>query len=174
MTKTFLIADTHFGHRNILNLEKDRWSSFSSIEERDEYIVHQWNSVVSEGDRVYHLGDFAMPRGALRKYLPQLNGRIKLISGNHDETTYSLLKDHVDAVIGAKKIADDVLMTHFPVHPQQIDAGRFKYNVHAHMHEFTVDDSRYYSVSINQLEDCKPIEINDLLNKLRELNGDTG
>ena len=60
MTKTFLIADTHFGHNNIINFLKPDGSklrNFLSIYDHDEYIIDKWNSVVKPEDKVYHLGD---------------------------------------------------------------------------------------------------------------------
>jgi len=57
----------------------------------DEALIENWNSVVSEGDIVYNLGDLSMNRGKgekvisyYTKILSQLNGRHILILGNHD------------------------------------------------------------------------------------------
>lgn len=58
------------------------------MEDMNNGIVENWNSVVKKHDLVYHLGDFAM--GGKNKseemldYLNKLNGRIRLIVGNHD------------------------------------------------------------------------------------------
>ncbi|MBQ3404908.1 MAG: hypothetical protein IJG63_05785 [Oscillospiraceae bacterium] len=52
----FYIADTHFGHRNCVRFD-DR--PFRSIEEHDETLISNWNSVVQPRDDVFILGDFA-------------------------------------------------------------------------------------------------------------------
>jgi len=77
---TFFTADTHFGHRNIINYCK---RPFTSVEEMDETLIQNWNNVVQPLDVVYHLGDFCF--GNPWKYLDRLNGYIKFIAGSHDK-----------------------------------------------------------------------------------------
>jgi len=83
---TFFTSDHHFGHANILEYS-DR--PFSSIEEHDSVLVDNWNSVVSPGDLVYHLGDFVFGKEKWKydracELLSVLNGQVHLIRGNHD------------------------------------------------------------------------------------------
>ena len=51
-------------------------------------IIEKWNEIVTKGDVVYHLGDFALPnRGdghEIEDIINRLNGNIILIMGNHD------------------------------------------------------------------------------------------
>ena len=49
-------ADLHLAHKNIINLCN---RPFKSVEEMDETIINNWNSVVRENDDVYVVGDFA-------------------------------------------------------------------------------------------------------------------
>lgn len=82
MSKTFVISDTHFGHKRILDLQP---RPFANVEEMDEALIANWNRVVSSGDTVIHLGDFAMGgRENIVKYRARLNGNIILVCGNHD------------------------------------------------------------------------------------------
>lgn len=87
MSKTWVISDTHFGHANILTFRDSSGDlirpGFKNIDEHDQLIIDNWNSVVKPEDRVYHLGDVAIPRRGL-KFLYALNGRKALIGGNHD------------------------------------------------------------------------------------------
>lgn len=57
-------------------------------------MVENWNSVVTEQDTVYHLGDFAYGRDAEQKYVSRLakdlKGKIHLILGNHDKIAESI------------------------------------------------------------------------------------
>ena len=84
----YLTSDSHFSHRNILKYCN---RPFSSIEEMNEAIINNWNSVVTTRDIVYHLGDFGFGNASqLRPILERLNGRIHLVPGSHDT---ELLKD---------------------------------------------------------------------------------
>lgn len=79
---TFFTSDTHFGHKNIIKLCN---RPFSSVEEMNEKLIENWNSVVSENDTVFHLGDFAFGGSSMwNDVLSRLNGKIYLILGNHD------------------------------------------------------------------------------------------
>ena len=78
----FFIADTHFGHSNIIKY-CDR--PFKDAAEMDETLIQNWNRVVTREDTVYHLGDFALVRkDRIVEYFNALNGRKILIMGNHD------------------------------------------------------------------------------------------
>ena len=81
--KRYLIADTHFGHSNIIEYEN---RPFSSVQEMDEYLIKLWNSIVKNDDLVYVLGDFTLSRrmNVIKELIRQLQGRKILIMGNHD------------------------------------------------------------------------------------------
>lgn len=102
MSKVFLTSDTHFGHSNIIGYsmrpffrvgvkdseiqvaqENRNFRSIVDVSLHDEMLIKNWNAVVSNGDFVYHLGDFSF--GNQEHYLKKLNGRIIFIRGNHDK-----------------------------------------------------------------------------------------
>lgn len=79
-------SDLHFGHENILKFCK---RPFNSVEEMDEALIENWNSVVKPNDLVFNLGDFAFaPRWRWYEILGRLNGVHTLILGNHDITRW--------------------------------------------------------------------------------------
>ena len=50
MTKTWVIADTHFGHANICNFTRNDGSPlrpWDDVTEMDEALIQNWNGVVS-------------------------------------------------------------------------------------------------------------------------------
>ena len=86
MPRTLFTADSHFGHRSILKPTMDRPRPFASIEEHDEALVAAWNASVRPDDIVWHLGDFAYKcdLAYAASIRARLNGRIRLVRGNHD------------------------------------------------------------------------------------------
>ena len=81
----FLTSDCHFNHKNILAYEPES-RPFATIEEMNEAIIANWNSVVGLEDEVWVLGDFFMGQlTAIEPILNMLNGKIHLVRGNHDQ-----------------------------------------------------------------------------------------
>lgn len=87
----FFTADTHFNHQGIL-IHRPQ---YTSLDEMNNSIITRWNSRVKKGDRVYHLGDFALghPKSAAN-ILDNLNGQIYLILGNHDSVAQNNTVKH--------------------------------------------------------------------------------
>ena len=81
MGNVWFSADTHFGHKRIIEY-CDR--PFSSVDEMDRELIGNWNEVVAAGDEVYFLGDFSLDFKRVRQVLPLLNGSKHLVAGNHD------------------------------------------------------------------------------------------
>jgi calcineurin-like phosphoesterase family protein len=126
--ETFFISDTHFNHHAILTFETYA-RPFKTIEEHNEYLVEQWNKVVRPIDIVWHLGDVYFNSG--HSYVPRLNGRKKLVMGNHDRLKY--IAPYFEDVFGAANWKDRAILTHVPIHPNQLES-RFKLNIHGHLH----------------------------------------
>ncbi len=80
---TFFTSDTHFGHANIIAYCE---RPFASVREMDETMIVNWNAVVGPDDDIWHLGDFALGADAkhVRSVFRRLNGRKRLVIGNHD------------------------------------------------------------------------------------------
>jgi calcineurin-like phosphoesterase family protein len=79
----YFTSDTHFSHTNIIQFCN---RPFSTIEEMNAGLISNWNSVVSPGDLVYHLGDVGFSHKTLLPgILEQLAGQKFLVLGNHDE-----------------------------------------------------------------------------------------
>lgn len=112
----FFTSDTHFNHANILRFCNRPWES---IEEHDQALIENWNSVVSPDDTVFHLGDFVF--GGFPKWkeiVEQLNGHIYLIRGNHDDKqmTAGIQTLFEDCLYQARILVDGktVYLNHFP------------------------------------------------------------
>ena len=169
MSTVRFIADPHLGH---INMAKHR--GFSSVEEHDEYIVNQWNSVVKKRDLTYILGDVTMESSKQYHILDRMMGRKIVVGGNHDKPNHTkeLLK-HVESIVGMVQYKG-IFLTHCPVHPREMEY-RIKHNIHGHIHEnriehrvrlfgftlFAVPDKRYHCVSCEHVN-YTPVTLTEL------------
>lgn len=158
--KTYFIADTHFGHTNIIKYCN---RPFSNVEEMNEELIKYWNSVVNEDDIVYHLGDFAFKNGDITNLVSKLNGKIYLIRGNHDDKSINYYNAHGLEVIPTRTLIEDkkIILSHRSIPDRDIPAGFI--NVHGHIHNKPLEDEGFSKelhkcVSVEVI-DYKPIEV---------------
>lgn len=133
----FVISDHHFGHTN--SWEKFKLADgsplrpFTSNEEMDETMIERHNAKVKQHDTVYFLGDVVINRKHLH-LVKRLNGRKILIRGNHD-----IFRDEdyrevgFEQIHGVRVFVDKFILSHIPLHPDCV-TGRFRVNVHGHLH----------------------------------------
>ena len=117
----YYIADTHFGHKAILNYDH---RPFFDLKEMEEVIIMNWNATVRQSDTVYILGDFCWGKADdWLRIIRKLNGQKVLIKGNHDLNSYpeELKKEFVD-ITDYKEIVDNirnesrkVILSHYPI-----------------------------------------------------------
>lgn len=158
----YTIADLHLGH---INLALHR--GFKCVEEQDELIISNWNKTISKKDVVYILGDITMEKDLYSKYLPKLNGIKNVVLGNHDMPQHvKSLLEHVNKVMGMFDIKGGTL-THCPIHPMELQNGRFRFNIHGHIHEEKIDDEKYICVSCEQVN-YTPVPLNELIEKFEK------
>lgn len=149
-------SDSHFGHRGVtqfLRANGTKLRPWDNVEEMDEALVKNWNSVVREQDTIYHLGDVAINRKAL-PILGRLNGRKVLVKGNHDIFRLEEYTKYFED-IRAYRVFDTFIASHIPLHRDQMD--RFCTNVHGHLHSNVVmkdgiPDPRYLCVCVEQTD----------------------
>lgn len=157
----FLISDTHFGHENIIGY---CGRPFASAAEMDEALVDRWNAVVRPSDHVYHLGDVAMKKPHL-DIVKRLNGHKRLVFGNHDifEAKHYLAAGF-EKVMGMR-VLDGLIFTHIPIHPGSM--GRFRANVHGHVHNSESLALPYINVSVEVI-DYTPVALDVVSARVRE------
>ena len=150
MSQVRFITDLHLSHAN---MAKRR--GFSTIEEHDEHVITQWNSVVHKRDVTYILGDVTMEKSAPYHLLDKLNGIKHVVLGNHDRRQdVKKLLDYVESIAGMIQYKG-IMLTHCPIHPMELEY-RFNKNIHGHIHDKVVmlngcPDPRYFCVSCEQV-----------------------
>ena len=162
MGNIFLISDTHFGHEKTCTTfhgpDGKYLRPFANAEEMDEAMVARWNDVVrSPSDKVYHLGDVTIKK----KFLPildRLNGKKRLIRGNHDIFDTKEYAKYFGEIYGVR-VLDDMILSHIPLALECI-TERFHANVHGHTHANVMKNYRYVSVCVEQTNYApQPIEV---------------
>ena len=174
MTKTWVIADPHFGHRGVcMFTQKDGVTPlrpWNDPAEMDGKLISNWNELVDEQDRVYVLGDVAMNKKSLWP-LKVLKGRKVLVKGNHDIEKLSVYSEFFED-IRACVVKKGLIMTHIPIHEDSL--SRWQFNVHGHLHSNVVmkdgkPDPRYICVSVEHT-DFKPLDMQVIFNKVKNVS----
>ena len=156
MSKIWLVSDTHFFHSRIIEYCN---RPFQTADEMNFALIKNWNSVVSDNDIVYHLGDVTWKR--CDEILSVLKGKKELILGNHDDIEKHNLQQHFRKIHASKKLSGNILLTHYPV---VCDFGN-QYNVHGHIHDKNLDSKQHINVSVEQTE-YTPIQLESLLERI--------
>lgn len=79
--KIWFTSDHHFFHTNVIRY---CGRPYATVEEMNEKLVANWNSVVGPDDIVYHIGDFSMAIRPVETFTKRLMGKKILVAGNHD------------------------------------------------------------------------------------------
>ena len=162
----FVIADCHFNDPNIILFEN---RPYKNVEEMNNKLIENWNSVVGVDDTVIVAGDFIVGGSNAREIVSALNGKIKLVVGNHD-TNSDEYKDLLYSIYKYPIIVDDFwIISHYPMY---VNLASPYANLYGHVHS----NSTYCDVSprsmcicTERLED-KPIRLEEVKKKIQALN----
>lgn len=144
--KYFVIADTHFGHENIIRY---CIRPYHDVETMNDDIVRRWNSVVSKNDVVYVLGDFAFKREPVEKHARLLNGTKYLVKGNHGTYPNDFYRE-----CGFKEVYDKPILLDFFLlshQPLQLSETTPYFNYYGHIH----NDEKYHDTATSK---CVSVE----------------
>lgn len=172
--KVWFTSDLHFYHKNICKYCN---RPYETIEDMNEGIISNWNSVIKDDDIVYVLGDLGFcGMDKLRPLISQLKGRIRLIQGNHDsdKVVNKLLDEGLIegistlcyiTIVGDEECPNqDLTLCHFPM-IDWYNKERGAWMVHGHQHQLPetlscsvkhwdvgLDKNNMMPVSFNQLK----------------------
>lgn len=151
-----VISDTHFSHGNIIKYCNrpfvDAYGKPDPVK-MNRALISNWNRVVSKDDIVFHVGDFAFgPRFKWSDIRAELNGKIVLILGNHDEDEKFMKLIGIEEVYEDKIIHHNgvtIYLNHYPTFDKQIA----QYHLYGHVHDKTPENqpvwARNMSVELN-------------------------
>jgi calcineurin-like phosphoesterase family protein len=162
----YFIGDLHLGHKNIMKFGQ---RNFDTIEEHDQALMDNWNSVVKkQRDLVWVLGDVCMDIECM-KLLPAFNGRKILVIGNHDNFDTQVYLKYFEKVVAFERRYHGMVMTHIPIHPNELQYRTWKFNIHGHIHDPNKfpDDPRYINVNAD-VRDLTPVKLEQLQEEIND------
>lgn len=183
MKNIFFISDTHFSHSNIIKFtfpdgRPIRPGYTDDILQHDEILIERWNKTIGQHDKVYHLGDVGFKnKDRLDKVLSRLNGKKRLILGNHDTMDIEVYTKHFEKIFSWRHFGRDMgvnfVCCHYPLHPGSFEyrAGQPGWCVHGHIHEKLImkddgtPDPRYINVCVEHVNGT-PVEFEELKRKM--------
>lgn len=147
----FFTSDQHFGHTNIIKYCN---RPFTSIEEMDQAIIDNWNSVVDNKDFVYIIGDLTMSykKDKMREIFNQLKGTKALIKGNHDHKGSIPTECFVDIWKRVRVTGDnyDYILIHDPAEASANHMNVQKYLCgHLHRYEAYLPGTNWIDVGVD-------------------------
>lgn len=171
MSNIWFSSDHHFRHKLMLTIRP-----FNDIEEMNETIINNHNSVITDKDTVWLLGDIGFGRfDDIQKLVKRLKGHKHLILGNHDQryrkdyiksSIFESIQDFKEIKYQGKKIS----LMHYPIH-SWASAHYGAWHCHGHSHskldelnkeiiskgyfrwDVGVDTNKYFPISFDELKE---------------------
>lgn len=153
---------------------------FSSIEEMNEAIIERYNSIVSDEDEVYILGDLMLGDNEKgMECLRRLRGKLHIVIGNHCTSTREILYGTLPNVMTVGLAARlkykgyHFFMTHYPCMTGNLERESLKQmtlNLYGHTHQMTnfYEDRPYmYHVGVDS-HNCAPVLLDDVIEEMNE------
>jgi len=181
-SRTFLIADLHLNHYNILKFCNRPFNH--DVNKMNQIIINNWNNTIRKKDVIFFLGDFdnSKPDQAkennIKHLLPKLNGEIHFIVGNHDRYKHNREILHVlkelERVGQIKSVKESETFRYknkefYLVHdPKDIPSDWKGWSICGHHHnnklsEFPFIDSKHKRINVGvELINYQPLDIEKL------------
>ena len=171
----YFTSDLHFGHENIIKFCN---RPFDSVEAMNKALIKNWNATVQHDDEIYIIGDFTGNYGQAKSFLPVLNGKKYMITGNHDKFLRDSDESHIwfewvkeYAVISCKGFR--WVLFHYPIAEW---SGFYKGSIHLHGHihnrpiasSWNPSTIRAFNVGVD-VNDYKPVSIDDIIKQANKI-----
>lgn len=179
--RTWVISDTHLGHKNIVVYEPMRKAWGEDARVMTETMIYAWQDRVKSTDTVIHVGDFAFGTVEVRsEFRRRLPGKLILVLGNHDTSVVNVkkwIKDE-DEVHPRYKVQHGdgfVQFIHNPSDYTLADANNSVLLVHGHTHSSKYRhmvpevDAKLRCACVEMLPGPGPMLLDEFLNRDRDV-----
>lgn len=134
----YYIADTHFGHKNVLKLCN---RPFTDVEQMNQALIENWNCKVNVSDHIYILGDMFFRCEEPQEILKQLKGKKHLILGNHDSWVKNAeIEKYFVSIDSFLEFSDgkrSLVLCHYPMLSFRHEKRKNAFMIHGHIHNDT-------------------------------------
>lgn len=162
MKEIYVISDTHFGHKRIIELCN---RPFTDVNEMDEIMIDRWNETVRNEDTVIFGGDFMFYKKDEKNIFNRLKGNKILICGNHDHTVTKLMP-WLSSWERFELEVDNVnfIIDHYPIHDWN---KRFHNSIHlyGHTHKSLYPEIVNRHCICVEVQDYRPKNIREFIKK---------
>lgn len=140
---------------------------FTSVLEMDEVMIERHNRTVGQFDKIYFLGDVCFNLTRYHSIMPRLNGKKRLILGNHDKFDWAEYGRHFEKVMESWQPVRNILFTHRPIYLGAEDHHeKVKANVHGHIHNHVIPSPVYLNICVEQTN-YTPIHWDEIVTRLK-------
>lgn len=169
--KIFVTSNQQFGRKGAIRKYK---RPFESLEEMNDALVIAWNSVVSNEDIVYVLGNFAWDPETVENIGRDLNGTIIVVPGEFDDASRE-----VSSISNRIKFAPSGIeeLTHLNSVVSYWPLKEWKGKRSGSYSVIGYPDKRYKSDHKSKIVNCscdfweyKPVEINKLIELFNDVS----
>ena len=169
----YFTSDQHLSHKKVIEYCN---RPFQTVEEMNECIIDNFNSIVSPIDTTYFLGDFCFSNGNFEKYMKMLNGQKHFVIGNHDPKNIKKFTHLFNSISQIKQIevnGKTIVLCHFPMYiwnKKQYGAIHFHGHCHGALKQYTNTNNLTIDVGV----DCwnfKPVSFDQVKYKMYKMRG---
>jgi calcineurin-like phosphoesterase family protein len=150
----FFTSDFHIGHQNAIKFDN---RPFRNLNEMHETLINNWNSVVTDDDIVFYLGDlsYKCKPTTVKWFVEQLKGKIYFIMGNHDKYNQIKSLNRFENIYGdssglggmtiqvldedANRGYQDIVMCHYAILSWN-KCHHSSWHLHGHSHQSIVNN----------------------------------
>ena len=177
MGNSWIISDTHFYHKNIVELERymldhSGYGYIQTVEQYNEMLIRNINHHVRKDDTLYILGDFCFGGfEQVREVYNRLNGHKILLLGNHDHYTPTEGKKRAglgeiyEGPIYLPGSKGKIILSHYPV--KEAYHNPYVYNLHGHLHGSVLDKEMGNFINVAAgVNNFEPLRLDHLKDKI--------
>jgi len=171
--KIFVTSNQQFGRKGAIKKYK---RPFNSIKDMNSNLIDAWNSVVTDEDTVYVLGNFAWDPESFELASNSLNGDIIILKGEYDKASHEVIDtggggniDYIyDSILGIPEAS--AVLSYWPLSEWPLKS-KGSYSVIGYPDTKYKTDYKTKVINCScDLSDYKPIELRKYVALLNDVN----